>query len=150
MTTDVTILIAEDNEGHFSLIKKNLMRAGVFNEIVRFIDGQELLDFFFDGTSEGAADTRAYLLILDIRMPKVDGVRVLERIKQDERYRMIPVVVLTTTDDPLEVDRCHGLGCSMYIVKPVEYDDFVDAIRKVGQFLAIVSVPRISESESQV
>jgi CheY-like chemotaxis protein len=144
MTDDVVILIAEDDEGHFSLIRKNLMRAGIGNEIIRFRNGQETLDFLF---GKGVQDRRAYLLILDIRMPKVDGVKVLERMRQDKRLRRIPVVILTTTDDPAEVERCHRLGCSIYIVKPVEYDDFVDAIRKVGSFLSIVSVPQISETQ---
>ncbi len=147
MTDDVIILIAEDDEGHFSLIRKNLMRAGIGNEIVRFCNGQETLDFLFGANGNGVQDRRAYLLILDIRMPKVDGVKVLERIRQDKRLRRIPVIILTTTDDPVEVERCHRLGCSIYIVKPVEYDDFVDAIRKVGSFLSIVSVPQISETQ---
>ena len=147
MTDDVIILIAEDDEGHFSLIRKNLMRAGIGNEIVRFSNGQETLDYLFGANGEGVEDRRAYLLILDIRMPKIDGVKVLERIRQDQRLRRIPVIILTTTDDPAEVERCHRLGCSIYIVKPVEYDDFVDAIRKVGLFLSIVSVPRISETQ---
>ncbi len=146
MTDDVVILIAEDDEGHFSLIKKNLMRAGIGNEIVRFCNGQETLDFLFGANGRGVQDRRAYLLILDIGTPKVDGVKVLERMRQDERLRRIPVVILTTTDDPAEVERCHRLGCSIYIVKPVEYDDFVDAIREVGSFLSIVSVPQISET----
>ena len=146
MTDDVVILIAEDDEGHFSLIKKNLVRAGIGNEIIRFSDGQETLDYLFGTDGEGIEDRRAYLLILDIRMPKVDGVKVLEKMRQDERLKRIPVIILTTTDDPAEVERCHRLGCSIYIVKPVEYDDFVDAIRKVGLFLSIVSVPQISET----
>ena len=147
MTNDVTILIAEDDEGHFSLIKKNLMRAGIYNEIVRFSNGQEVLDFLFKSPPAPEADTRAYLLLLDIRMPKVDGIKVLEAIKEDEQLRKIPVIMVTTTDDPKEVDRCHSLGCSAYFVKPIEYDDFVDAVRKVGQFLSILSVPQIAATD---
>lgn len=146
MTDDVVILIAEDDEGHFSLIKKNLMRAGIGNEIVRFNDGQETLDYLFGDNGEGVEDRGAYLLILDIRLPKVDGIKVLERMRQNERLRRIPVIILTATGDPAEVERCHRLGCSIYIVKPVEHDDFVDAIGKVGLFLSIVSVPQISET----
>ncbi len=146
MTDDVIILIAEDDDGHFSLIRKNLMRAGVANEIVRFCNGQETLDFLFGNDGKVVEDRSAYVLILDIRMPKIDGLKVLERMRQDERLRRIPVIILTTAADPAEVERCHRLGCSIYIVKPVEYDDFVDAIRKVGSFLSIVSVPRIGET----
>lgn len=147
MTTDVTILIAEDDEGHFSLIKKNLIRAGIYNEIVRFSNGQEVLDFLFKSPPAQEPDTRSYLLLLDIRMPKVDGVKVLEAIKEDKQLRKIPVIMVTTTDDPAEIDRCHQLGCSAYFVKPVEYDDFVDAVRKVGQFLSILSVPQIAATD---
>jgi CheY-like chemotaxis protein len=86
---------------------------------------------------------RCYLLLLDIKMPKVDGVEVLRQIKSDPELRKIPVIMLTTTDDPREVDRCHTLGCSSYIAKPVDYDKFVMAIRQLGLFLAIVEVPRI-------
>ncbi|MBE0536103.1 MAG: response regulator [Phycisphaerae bacterium] len=145
MNQEVVILIAEDDEGHFALVKKNLVRAGIFNEVVRFTDGQEVLDFLFK--SKPPAEPKAYLLLLDIRMPKVDGATVLERLKGDDILKRVPVIVLTTTDDPREVERCHGLGCSIYIVKPVEYDSFVEAIRKVGMFLSIVSVPKIGESD---
>ena len=150
MTTDVTILIAEDDDGHFSLIKKNLMRAGVYNEIIRFMNGQEVMVFLGNESAGDAEEAKAYLLILDIRMPKVDGVKVLEAIKADEKLKRIPVIMLTTTDDPVEVDRCYQLGCGLYIVKPVEYDGFVDAICKVGQFLAITSIPCLAESDSSV
>ena len=150
MTTDVTSLIAEDDDGHFSLIKKNLMRAGVYNEIIRFMNGQEVMVFLGNESAGDAEEVKAYLLILDIRMPKVDGVKVLEAIKADEKLKRIPVIMLTTTDDPVEVDRCYQLGCGLYIVKPVEYDGFVDAICKVGQFLAITSIPCLAESDSSV
>jgi len=83
------------------------------------------------------------VLLLDIRMPKMDGTEVLEQIKMDVELRKIPVIMLTTTDDPREVEHCHVLGCSNYITKPVEYDSFVDAIRRLGLFLSIVQVPAI-------
>jgi len=148
MTDDVVILVAEDDEGHFSLIRKNLMRAGIGNEIVRFCNGQETLDFLLARNGNGVQDRKAYVLILDIHMPKIDGVKVLERMRQDERLRRIPVIILTTTNNPGEVERCHQLGCSIYIAKPVGCDDFVDVIRKLGLFLSIVSVPQIREKQS--
>jgi CheY-like chemotaxis protein len=143
MRSDATILIAEDDEGHFSLTKKNLARVGVFNDILRFSNGQELLDFLFEKAAGGSGHGEAYVLLLDIRMPKVDGIQVLDTMKKNRVLKRIPVIILTTTDDPLEVDRCHSLGCSLYIVKPVEYEGFVDAIEKVGKFLSIVSVPHL-------
>ena len=144
MRRDVVILVAEDDDGHFSLIQKNLQRSGIWNDMVRFVDGQQTLDFLFmrDGGAK-REHSHKYLLLLDIRMPKVDGVEVLERIKQDAELKKMPVIILTTTDDPREIERCHSLGCSIYIVKPVEYEGFIDAIRKVGLFLSVVEVPRI-------
>lgn len=145
MNQEVIILIAEDDEGHALLIRKNLTRAGITNRIMHFKDGQEVLDFLFcrgDGPQRKAGD--AYVLLLDIRMPKLDGTEVLEQLKADPELRKIPVVMITTTDDPREIDRCHQLGCSNYITKPVEYDGFVNAVRQLGLFLAVVQVPSIN------
>lgn len=144
MTRDVVILIADDDPGHARLIEKNLHRAGLLNNILRFEDGQQILDFLFrrnDGVKL-SPDT-SYLLLLDIRMPKVDGVEVLRQVKADPELRKIPVSMLTTTDDPREVERCHALGCNNYIVKPVDYEKFSDAIRQLGLFVSLVQVPEI-------
>ena len=145
MQKNVVLLIAEDDQGHFSLINKNLIRAGITNQVIKFIDGQQILDFLFlKGQGPKREHNTPYLLMLDIRMPKVDGVEVLEKIKQDKELKKIPVIMLTTTDEPREIERCHSLGCSIYIVKPVEYDNFIDAIRKVGLFLSVVEIPQIN------
>jgi CheY-like chemotaxis protein len=80
-------------------------------------------------------------------MPRVDGVEVLRRLKSDPKTDQIPVIVLTTTDDPREIRRCYELGCNSYITKPVEYDRFVEAIRRLGLFLSIVKVPREDERD---
>ncbi|POR00849.1 hypothetical protein AU468_09380 [Alkalispirochaeta sphaeroplastigenens] len=145
MKHEVVILIAEDDEGHADLIRKNLARAGIVNRIIHFVDGQEVIDFLFS-QGEGLQRTsgEAYVLLLDIRMPKLDGAEVLERIKADRELRKIPVMMITTTDDPREVERCHDLGCSSYITKPVEYEGFVHAIRQLGLFLSVVQVPQIN------
>ncbi|MFO7766027.1 MAG: response regulator [Pelovirga sp.] len=145
MNQEVIILIAEDDEGHALLIRKNLTRAGITNRIIHFKDGQEVVDFLFcQGEGPHRQSGQAYVLLLDIRMPKLGGVEVLEQLKADPELRKIPVVMITTTDDPREVDRCHQLGCSNYITKPVEYEGFVNAIRQLGLFLAVVQVPRIN------
>lgn len=144
MHKDVVILVAEDDEGHAGLIKKNLARAGIVNEVLLFRDGQEILDFLFEhGDGPHREHDVAYVLLLDIRMPKVDGVEVLEKIKAHPELRKLPVVMITTTDDPREVNRCHALGCSNYITKPIDYERFVNAIRQLGLFLAVVQVPII-------
>jgi len=144
-TREVVILIAEDDAGHARLIEKNLSRAGLHNGLERFDDGQAVLDFLFKrGPGPHRADTRPYLLLLDIRMPQVDGVEVLRRVKKDPELRKIPVIMLTTTDDPREVERCHAIGCSSYIVKPVDYDKFAEAIKSLGLYISLVEVPGIN------
>ena len=144
MTRDVVILIADDDAGHARLIEKNLNRAGLVNKILRFEDGQQILDFLFRrGGGPARSAEAAYFILLDIRMPKVDGVEVLRQLKADPELRKIPVSMLTTTDDPREVERCHALGCNNYIVKPVDYDKFSDAIRQLGLFVSLVQVPEI-------
>lgn len=144
MTRDVVILIADDDAGHARLIEKNLSRAGLLNEIIRFEDGQQILDFLFQrGDGPKRSPETPYLVLLDIRMPKVDGIEVLRQVKADPELRKVPVIMLTTTDDPREVERCHALGCNNYIVKPVDYDKFSDAIRQLGLFVSLVQVPEI-------
>lgn len=144
MTKEVIILIADDDSGHARLIEKNLGRAGLNNSIQRFDNGQEILDFLFrKGTGRQRDENRSYLLLLDIRMPKVDGVEVLRQIKSDPELKKIPVLMLTTTDDPREVERCHALGCNNYMVKPVDYGKFADAIKQLGLFISLVQVPEV-------
>ncbi len=142
MKQEVIILVADDDDGHAGLIRKNLARAGIANEIRRFRDGQEILDFLFrQGPGPVQSPDESYILLLDIRMPRLDGTEVLRRVKADPGLRKIPVIMITTTDDPREVEHCHTLGCNNYITKPVEYEDFVNAIRQLGLFLAVVQVP---------
>lgn len=150
MQKDVVVLVAEDDEGHAGLIKKNLARAGMVNTILHFCDGQEVLDFLFqNGEGDHREPGTAYLLLLDIRMPKIDGIEVLEKVKADEHLRKLPIIMITTTDDPREVEKCHALGCSNYIAKPLDYDKFVTAIRQLGLFLSVVEVPAINEENTQ-
>jgi CheY-like chemotaxis protein len=148
MTTEVVILIAEDDEGHARLIEKNLRRAGLHNQIERFSNGQQILDFlFFRGSGPHRSRETPYLLLLDIRMPQVDGVEVLRQVKEAAELRKMPVIMLTTTDDPREVERCHALGCSTYIVKPVVYEKFAEAINRMGLFISLVQVPQLGPQE---
>jgi CheY-like chemotaxis protein len=135
----VQIIVVEDDDGHATLVERNLRRAGLNNPIIRLRDGQEAIDYFFDPTRDSAhlADC---VLLLDINMPRVDGVDVLRRLKADARTALIPTIMLTTTDDPREIERCYQLGCNVYITKPVEYDAFIEAIRRLGFFLQIVKI----------
>jgi CheY-like chemotaxis protein len=138
MNQGPTILIVDDDEGHAILIRQNLEIAGLNNRIEHFRDGQAILDFFF--TRRDIAN-ETYLVLLDIRMPKVDGIEVLRRLKADPEFRKLPVIMLTTTEDSREVERCHQLGCSVYIQKPVDYDRFAEAIRRIGLIVPLLLVP---------
>ena len=138
-------MIAEDDEGHAKLIKKNLLRAGITNEILHFKDGRETLNFLFiKGDGLHRKSNVPYLLLLDIRMPKVDGIEVLRQLKENHELSKMPVIMITTTDDPREVEKCHEIGCNNYITKPVDYEKFVHAIRQLGLFLLVVEVPMIN------
>ncbi|MBI2929263.1 MAG: response regulator [Verrucomicrobia bacterium] len=145
VTREVVILIADDDAGHARLIEKNLGRAGLHNPVRRFENGQDILDFLFRrGPGAKRESDTPYLLLLDIRMPKVDGIEVLRQIKADAELRKLPVSMLTTTDDPREVERCHALGCNNYLVKPVDYDKFAEAITQLGLFISLVQVPELN------
>jgi len=138
------ILIAEDDDGHAALIERNLQRAGVSSKFVRVRDGQEALDFLFQrGEGEGRIQNCPYILLLDINLPKVSGLEVLRQIKNHTEIRKIPVIVLSTTDDPQDTAHCHALGCSSYITKPTEPEVFMRVIVRLGQFINLMEVPRI-------
>jgi CheY-like chemotaxis protein len=122
------------------LIERNLKRAGFVNRVVRARDGQEALNLVRGNGSVTPTGTQ-FLVLLDINMPRIDGIEVLRQLKADARTARTPVIMLTTTDDPREVERCYQLGCSIYITKPVRYEDFVEALKRLGMFLEIVKLP---------
>jgi CheY-like chemotaxis protein len=149
----VSIVLIEDDDGHATLVERNLRRAGISNGFVRFRDGQQALDYFFgadpadaaDGCARAAhpdpEDLKNFVVLLDLKMPRVDGFEVLRRLKESPQTAPVPVIVLTTTDDPREIARCYELGCNVYITKPVEYDAFIEAVRRLGFFLQVVKLP---------
>jgi CheY-like chemotaxis protein len=142
----LTIVLVEDDPGHALLIEKNLRRAGISNLIVPLKDGGEAVEYLFRHVEKvNNLIDHPLLVLLDLNLPVLDGYQVLQRIKNDARTKQIPVVVLTTTDNPHEIARCYELGCNVYITKPVEYDRFSDAVRKLGMFLSIVKVPGAEE-----
>jgi CheY-like chemotaxis protein len=146
-TEPLSIVLAEDDDGHATLIQRNLERAGVVNGFIRVKDGQEALDLIHgEGPYAEQPPRGNVLLLLDINMPRVDGVEVLRRLKADPRTTAIPVIMLTTTDDPREIERCYQLGCSVYVTKPVEYSAFIEAIKRLGLFLQVVRVPLLERT----
>ncbi|MGX7925887.1 response regulator [Tsuneonella sp. HG094] len=136
----VNIVMIEDDEGHARLIEKNIRRAGISNDIRHFTDGTTALDYLFNAP-DGPALNGPCMVLLDLNLPDMSGTQILEKIKQDQRLHRTPVVVLTTTDDKIEIQRCYDLGCNVYITKPVNYESFADAIRQLGLFLAVIQVP---------
>jgi CheY-like chemotaxis protein len=138
----VTIVMVEDDDGHARLIERNIRRAGVNNEIVPFASGTEALDFLLgeDGSGEVSAE-RALLILLDLNLPDMTGVDILSKVKTNAHLKRSPVIILTTTDDQREIQRCYDLGANVYITKPVDYDSFANAIRQLGLFLSVMQVP---------
>jgi len=139
---EVTIVMVEDDEGHARLIEKNVRRAGVNNEIVPFTNGNEALDYILGKDRAGTANQDRYLLILlDLNLPDMSGIDILEKVKSNPHSKRLPVVILTTTDDEREIQRCYDLGANVYITKPVDYDSFAHAIRQLGLFFAVMQIP---------
>jgi DNA-binding response OmpR family regulator len=138
----VCIVMIEDDEGHARLIERNIRRAGVNNDIVPFTNGGDALNYLFGPDGSGEASSRRHLLILlDLNLPDMTGVQILEKVKANPHTRRSPVIVLTTTDDEREIKRCYDLGANVYITKPVNYDGFANAIRQLGLFFAVMQVP---------
>ncbi|MBS7586335.1 response regulator [Ancylobacter defluvii] len=132
----------EDDEGHARLIEKNIRRAGVNNQIVPFANGTDALAFLFGPNGSGEVSSgRSLLILLDLNLPDMTGIEILEKVKANPHTRLTPVVVLTTTDDAREIQRCYDLGANVYITKPVNYDGFANAIRQLGLFFSVMQVP---------
>src|SRR5690606_29117689 len=138
----VTIIMVEDDEGHARLIEKNIRRAGVNNRIIPFADGTSALNYILgpDGSGEPSA-SRQMLVLLDLNLPDMTGVDILEKVKTNSHTKRTPVVVLTTTDDEREIQRCYDLGANVYITKPVDYENFANAIRQLGLFFSVIQIP---------
>jgi CheY-like chemotaxis protein len=139
---EVTILLVEDDPGHARLVEKNLRRSRISNNIIVVGDGQCALDYLFSqGSYVGQEHPSPLLVLLDLNLPVLDGYQALERIKADPRTMHIPVIILTTTDDSREVARCYELGCNAYVTKPVGYEQFCEAVSRLGLFLSVVTIP---------
>ena len=142
MTRPVVIAMIEDDEGHARLIEKNLRRAGVHNEIVPLADGAGAIAYLFGSDGSGLVNKgRPLLILLDLNLPDMSGIDLLRRLKENAHLRLSPVVVLTTTDDKSEIQRCYDLGCNVYITKPVYYEKFAHAIQQFGLFMYVMQIP---------
>jgi CheY-like chemotaxis protein len=134
----VSIWLAEDDDGHATLIQRNLLRLGAPGEVTRVCDGQEGLDYLAGrARGEGPGHGLPLALVSDINMPRVDGVEVLRSVKANPGMAAIPVIMLTTAD----VDRCYRLGCAAYVTKPIRHEEFAESVKRLGSFLGIVRLP---------
>ena len=142
MSTPVTIIMIEDDDGHARLIERNIRRSGINNKILPFTSGTEAVRYLFGSDGSGFDHMgEALLILLDLNLPDMSGIDILRRVKENKFLKSTPVVVLTTTDDTHEVKRCYELGCNVYVTKPVNYESFANAIRQLGLFFAVIQVP---------
>jgi CheY-like chemotaxis protein len=136
------ILIAEDDPKDLELLQTSLAELNLSNPVIAVRDGAEALDFLYKrGAYEGSGLWHPAVVLLDIKMPKVDGIQVLKKIKSDENLRRIPVVMLTSSREESDLMTCYELGSNAYVVKPMKFGDFATAIRDVGAFWAVVNEP---------
>lgn len=141
VTENLVILLAEDDKGHAALVKKNLWRICIEARIVHFSTGEELLAYLDGQAQKGEAFKEGrHVILLDIKMPGIDGIETLRLIKTSSNLKKIPVIMLTTTNDPSEIFRCYQHGCAFYIVKPSDYNKFMDSIEHLGAFLSLPSL----------
>jgi CheY-like chemotaxis protein len=140
---EVQMLLVEDNPTDAELTLRALRGKGLRNRFVVVQDGAEALDFLFARGTYAGRDVghRPKLVLLDLRLPKVDGIEVLETIKGDERTRTIPVVILTSSRQEPDIERCYQLGANSYIVKPVEFDKLVEAVSGIGFYWLLLNEP---------
>jgi CheY-like chemotaxis protein len=144
MGNPVKIVMIEDDDGHARLIERNIRRAGVNNEILAFQNGTEAVNYLFGSDGTGNVHKgNALLVLLDLNLPDMTGIDILKRVKDNANIKSTPVVVLTTTDDAEEIKRCYELGCNVYITKPVNYENFANAIRQLGLFFSVIQVPPV-------
>lgn len=139
--SEVEILLVEDNMNDAELTIRALHKNNLVNNIIHLKDGASALDFLFGkGEFEGRnVNNKPKVILLDLKMPKVDGMEVLQRIKEDESMAKIPVVILTSSKESPDVRKAYSLGANSYIVKPVEFEGFSKAITELGYYWAILN-----------
>jgi|SRR6218665_576341 len=139
--TEVEIVLIEDNPSDAEMTMRALKKNNIGNHIIHLKDGAEALEFIFGtGTYEGRnINNKPKMILLDLKMPKVNGIEVLQRIKSDNRTKVIPVVVLTSSKEDPDIKTCYELGVNSYIVKPVDFENFVSAISSLGMYWVLLN-----------
>jgi two-component system, response regulator len=143
---DRKILLVEDNPDDEFLALRALRKNNVANDVVVARDGLEALDYLFgEGAHAGKAPLVPEVILLDLKLPKVDGLTVLRRIRSDERTRRIPTVILTTSGESIDIESCYDNGCNSYIRKPVDFEQFIDAVRQLGLYWLVLNTSAIPD-----
>lgn len=142
MNPEAEIILIEDNISDADLIIRVLKKNNILNHVLNLQDGQQALDYIF-GTSQNRMRLPPKLILLDLKMPKVNGLEVLEKLKTSELTKAIPVVILTSSVEDPDLKKCYQLGANSYVVKPVAFDEFIKAISQVGLYWMLVNVPPI-------
>lgn len=139
----VEILLVEDNEDDAALIMRSLKKHNLTNQLVHVNDGAKALDFLFArGPYEGREiNDVPKVVLLDLKMPKVDGLQVLREIRADERTRLIPIIIMTSSKEEKDIITSYKLGVNSYIVKPVEFENFAKAVAEVGLYWLMLNQP---------
>ena len=140
MKQEAEIILVEDNKSDADLVMRALKKNNLVNQIRHLHDGQQALDYLF-GNVEGSMQTLPGLILLDLKMPKVNGIQVLEKLKANESTKSIPIVILTSSNEDPDLKKCYQLGANSYVVKPVVFDEFVKVIAQVGLYWLLVNVP---------
>ncbi|MFZ3136283.1 MAG: response regulator [Thermodesulfovibrionales bacterium] len=136
------ILLVEDDPNDETLTLKALAEYNLANHIIVAHDGAEALDYLYRrGNFENMPKGNPAVVLLDLKLPKISGLEVLRQIKKDEQLRMIPVVVLTSSREERDLEECYRLGVNAYVVKPVDFHEFIDAIKKLGVFWILTNEP---------
>ncbi len=136
------ILLVEDNPKDLELTLLALEKSNLANEVISVRDGKEALDYLFrQGAYANRVEGNPAVILLDLKLPKVDGLQVLEKVKAEPSLQSIPVVMLTTSREETDLARSYKLGVNAYVVKPVAFKDFIEAIQELGVFWAILNEP---------
>lgn len=135
----VEILLIEDNDSDAELTLLALQEYRFSNSICRLTDGQEALDYLFAGVAEGTNPALPKLILLDLKLPRVDGLQVIQAVKTDPRTRAIPVVVLTSSTEEPDIKISYQLGANSYIVKPVDFDKFMESVKNLGLYWLLLN-----------
>jgi two-component system response regulator len=141
MNQERVIVLVEDNANDEELMLRAFRKSGITNRVVILRDGAEALDYFFvRGTHADRSLTDiTQVVLLDLKLPKINGIEVLRQLRGDERTQLLPIVILTSSAEEQDLVRCYSLGANSYVRKPVDFTQFVDAVRQLGQYWLMIN-----------